>query len=299
MTPRLRRGLLLGAAVVALVTAVVVVVEVTRSSPPVVASTTTGAPRATTTTQPAPVPPASLSVSLWGDSMAVEIMPFLRGALNQQSTTAISFRSETFPGISVCNYVNAGDMEVDATTNRPQVVAFEFSGDVFSACSIRLGKGRPIADYAQTSADDMKAAIEIYLQKDPSIAHLEVLLPPPSVPDTNQAYIDLVVRDYQIMVFSLQDPRVTISSDPAASVSNPDGSFTWTLPSTIQEPAAGVCLGAGGVNTVRSSTGHFCVPESCVGFQPGAWRFSNAMAKDMLDPYGIIVETTTASGYLH
>jgi uncharacterized membrane protein len=55
-------------------------------------------------------------------------------------------------------------------------------------------------------------------------------------------------------------------------------------------------FGPGGVNTVRSPTGHFCIPTSCAGFQPGAWRFVNAEAKDLLAPFGITIRTTIASG---
>jgi len=176
-------------------------------------------------------------------------------------------------------------------------VALQFSGDLFTSCASRLGKGRPLADYAQMSAGDLRTAIEIYRRQDRRLAHVAVLIPPPSSPGGNQAYIDLLDADYRVMVRSLGDPRVTVVYGPAASVSKPDGGFTWTLPCTPQEKQAEVCLGAGGVNTVRSPTGHFCIPISCAGYQPGAWRFVNAEAKDLLAPFGITIRTTIASGY--
>jgi hypothetical protein len=249
------------------------------------------------TTVATPIPPGALTVSSWGDSMASETSKFLSGALDQQTTTHITFESNSFPGTSVCNYVDSGDMAADAASVKPEVVALQFSGDLFTACASRLGKGRPLADYAQMSAGDLKAAIETYLRQDPRLEHVVVLLPPPSSPGGTQAYITLLEADDEIMVRALRDPRVRVASGPAASVSKPDGAFTWTLPCTHQEKLAGVCLGAGRVNTVRSPTGHFCIPTSCAGFQPGAWRFANAEAKDLLAPYGITIRTTIASGY--
>ena len=147
------------------------------------------------------------------------------------------------------------------------------------------------------SAGDVKAAIETYLRQDPRLEHVVVLLPPPSSPGGTQAYITLLDADYESVVRALRDPRVRVASGPAASVSKPDGAFTWTLPCTHQEKRAGVCFGSGRVNTVRSPTGHFCIPTSCTGFQPGAWRFVNAEAKDLLAPYRITIHTTIASGY--
>jgi uncharacterized membrane protein len=253
--------------------------------------------RTTTATVVRPIPPSALTVSSWGDSMASETSQFLLGALDQQTTTHITFESQSFPGISVCNDVDSGDMAADATSVEPQVVALQFSGDLFTPCAVRLGKGRPLADYAQMSAGDLKAAIEIYLRQDPRLEHVAVLLPPPSSPGGTQAYVTLLDADYKVMVRALGDPRVTVAYGPAASVSKPDGAFTWTLPCTRQEKLAGVCFGPGGVNTVRSPTGHFCIPTSCTGFQPGAWRFVNAEAKDLLAPFGITIHTTIASGY--
>ncbi len=251
--------------------------------------------RATTVAEPNP--PHALTVSSWGDSMASETSKFLPGALDQQTTTNITFENHSFPGTSVCNYVDSGDIAADASSVEPEVVALQFSGDLFTACASRLGKGRPLADYAQMSAGDVKAAIETYLRQDPRLEHVVVLLPPPSSPGGTQAYITLLDADYESVVRALRDPRVRVASGPAASVSKPDGAFTWTLPCTHQEKRAGVCFGAGRVNTVRSPTGHFCIPTSCTGFQPGAWRFVNAEAKDLLAPYRITIHTTIASGY--
>jgi hypothetical protein len=245
-----------------------------------------------------PIAPSALAVSSWGDSMAHETSQFLPGALNQQTTTHITFVSHSFPGISVCNYVDSGSIAADATSVEPEVVALQFSGDLFTPCAARLGKHRPLADYAQMSADDVKAAIEIYLHHDPRLMHISVLLCPPSPPGGTQTYVRLLNADYQVMVQALGDRRVTVSHGPAASVSDPDGTFTWTLPCSGQEKLAGVCYGAGRVNTVRSRTGHFCIPTSCAGFQPGAWRFANAEATDLLSPLGITIHTTVASGYV-
>jgi hypothetical protein len=285
----LQAGLVIGVAAAVALASILVVRQV-RSA------TRISVHQATTTVVP-PIPPSALTVSSWGDSMAGETAQFLLGALDQQTTTRMTFESRSFPGISVCDYVDSGDMAADARSMEPEVVALQFSGDLFTPCAIRLGKGRPLADYAQMSAGDLKAAIEIYLRQDPRIEHVAVLLPPPSTPGGIQAYLNLLDDDYQVMAWALGDPRVTVAYGPAASVSDPDGAFTWTLPCTRQEKLAGVCFGAGGVNTVRSPTGHFCIPTSCAGFQPGAWRFVNAEAKDLLAPYGITIHTTIASGY--
>ena len=153
--------------------------------------------------------------------MASETSQFLPGALDQQTTTHVTFESHSFPGISVCNYVDSGDMAADATTVEPDVVALQFSGDLFTSCGARLGKSRPLADYAEMSADDLKAAIETYLRQDPRLEHVVVLLPPPEHPGRNQAYITLHDADYKVMVRALKDPRVTVAYGPAASVSNP------------------------------------------------------------------------------
>ncbi len=80
--------------------------------------------------------------------MASETSQFLPGALAQQTTTHITFESHSFPGTSVCNYVDSGDMAADATSVEPDVVALQFSGDLFTPCAARLGKSRPLADYA-------------------------------------------------------------------------------------------------------------------------------------------------------
>lgn len=286
----LQAGLVIGVSAAVALASILVVRDV-RSTTRVTAH------RASTTTVVPPIPPSALTVSSWGDSMASETSQFLPGALDQQNTTHIKFESHSFPGVSVCNYVDSGDMAADATSVEPEVVALQFSGDVFTPCAVRLGKGRPLADYAQMSAGDLKAAIEIYLRQDPRLEHVAVLLPPPSSTPGSQAYVNLLDPDYQVMVRALRDPRVTVAYGPAVSVSNSHGAFTWTLPCARQEKLAGVCFGAGGVNTVRSPTGHFCIPTSCPGFQPGAWRFVNAEAKDLLAPFGITIHTTIASGY--
>ena len=286
----LQASLVIGVSAAVALTSILVVRELRTT-------TRVTAHRAATTSVVRTIPPSALTVSSWGDSMASETSQFLPGALDQQTTTHVTFESHSFPGISVCNYVDSGDMAADATSVEPDVVALQFSGDLFTSCGARLGKSRPLADYAQMSADDLKAAIEIYLRQDPRLEHVAVLLPLPSTPDGTQAYVNLLDPDYQVMVRALGDPRVTIDHGPAASVSNPDGAFTWTLPCTRQEKLAGVCSGADGVNTVRASTGHFCIPTTCTGFQPGAWRFVNAEAKDLLAPFGITIHTTIASGY--
>jgi hypothetical protein len=234
---------------------------------------------------------------MWGDSMAVEISRFLPQTLRQQRTTSITTRIYTFPGTSVCGYLELGTIADDARNYRPQVASLHFSGNHFLPCATRAGKGLPESVYAQTNTDDLKTAIQIYLTQDPTIEHVAVVLPPPSIPGPPGSSNEQLIADYKAMVASLADPRVSVAAGPAASVSTPSGAFTWTLPCTALEIAGSVCLGAGSVNTVRSPTGHFCIPESCAGFQPGAWRFANAEANDLLSPFGIQIITTLASGY--
>jgi hypothetical protein len=255
----------------------------------------TKASRATTSTTNLAPPPASLSISSWGDSMAAETSQFLGGALRQQPSTEILFASHSFPGVAVCDFINTGAVATDATTVQPQVVAFQFSGDTFTPCGGRLGASATGEQNAQLSADDLRSAIDVYLQQDPRIQHIVVLtLPPAELPA--KTYIDLLNTTYRSMVTALADRRVTIANSPAASVSNAKGGFTTSLPCTEEEKVAGVCMGADSTNIVRSPTGHFCVPTSCAGFQPGAWRFANAEASDLLGPYGITLTRTIASG---
>jgi len=85
-------------------------------------------------------------------------------------------------------------------------------------------------------------------------------------------------------VTALADRRVTISNSPATAVSNIRGGFTTTLPCTEDEKVAGVCMGSDATTIVQRPTGHFCVPTSCAGVQPGAWRFANAEVFDLLAP---------------
>ena len=235
MRHTLQAGLVIGVSVAVALTSIRVVRGVSST-------TRVTSHRASTTTVVPPIPPSALTVSSWGDSMASETSQFLPGALNQQTTTRMTFESHSFPGISVCNYVDSGDMAADATSVEPEVVALQFSGDLFTPCAVRLGKGRPLADYAPMSAGDLKAAIEIYLRQDPRLEHVAVLLPPPSSPGGTQDYVDLLDADYQLMVRALGDSRATVAYGPATSVSNRDGAFTWTLPCAATREAGASLL---------------------------------------------------------
>jgi len=247
----------------------------------------------------------ALSVVAFGDSEGAETDQFVGGALTDAAGVPTTFVAHDYPGTAVCDWIENGVM---ATATNADVVALFFTGDGLSPCTDPPADLSPMALDNLTVAD-MAAAINLLLTG--TVEHVLVISPIPRPPSSiPPAYLG---TQLQAMVRGLHNPRVTYVGSPSLSVS-PTGAVPTTMPCTGLEIAGGVCQGpvVNGVRTnlVFSTNGHFCItsltndvpavgttPAPCPGFQPGAWRWANAEAKDIFSLYGLPFTESLQSGY--
>jgi len=255
-----------------------------HNSAPAVASTPAIAPV---------VPPATLQVAEFGDSISSQANPYLKDALSAATSTKINIVTNAFLGTATCDWFST--MQNVADTYHPQVVIIEFLGNTFTPCiaGAAASGGEAVASqYAQ----DIIRATRIFLDAG---TQKVIIMGGPTVRGSSSNSVTSMVRIAESSaVYAINNPSVSYySAGSWVDVPGTDAS-TPTLPCTTYETANNLCIGpvVNGVktNTVRSPDGtHFCLPDdnsssySANGFCAGAWRFGNAEATAIEEFYNI------------
>ncbi len=225
------------------------------------------------------VPAGPFRVAEYGDSLAMQAVPFFNFTLSMAIT-----KDQQYGGTSICSWFDV--MEQDAAALRPEAVVLQFSGDAFAPCMNGVPLGTP-AYYAKYQADAAEAiaifarvGARVYIASYPVSLQTE---PNPSWDQLNQVFA-------AVAAWSPDASYV----DAGASVEN-NGAFTFSLPCLYFEPCAN--QPSPGQNLVRDPSGsHFCptgnftiVGESgyCDVWSSGAFRYGSTMASGITRDFGL------------
>jgi lysophospholipase L1-like esterase len=208
------------------------------------------------------------AVVLIGDSIALEVTPYLRSALDGPELVA-----RTFGGSAPCDWP-----DVAQGLRRDQDVVISFIGNSLTDCMADGAGGhlqgaalveRYRADVAELVEQVRSAGATVLLVGQPQrgpIA-LEEGGDDPIVAGLNEVYAELAQAEGVSFV------------DAGAALEGDDGSFAAELPCLPEEPECG----PDGVNPVRSDDGvHLCPGPShdpCPVYSSGAFRFARAIAE--------------------
>ncbi len=222
--------------------------------------------------------PGPLRVGEYGDSLAMQAVPFFNFALSSADTL-----DQQYGGTSICSWFD--QMHQDATAFRPEAVVLQFDGDAFAPCMDGVMPGTPA--YFQRYAADSETAINIFAAVG---AHVYIAGTP--ISQNSTAGWDTLDHVYAAVAGSSPDATYV---DAGASVEN-DGQFTFTLPCLSFEPCTGPVVNGVPSNLVRDPSGtHFCptgnftiVGESgyCDVWSSGAFRYGLAMASGVARDFG-------------
>jgi hypothetical protein len=224
------------------------------------------------------ISPGPLRVGEYGDSLAMQAVPFFNFALSSADTS-----DQQYGGTSICSWFD--QMHQDATTFRPEAAVLQFEGDAFAPCMAGVTPGT--LAYFDRYASDAETAINIFAAIG---AHVYIAGAPSSQSST--AGWDTLNNVYAAVARSSPDATYI---DAGASVEN-DGQFTFTLPCLSFEQCTGPVVNGVASNLVRDPSGtHFCptgnftiVGESgyCDVWSSGAFRYGLAMASGVARDFG-------------
>ena len=223
------------------------------------------------------IPAGPMRVGEYGDSLAMQAVPFFNNVLGGAVTREIQYG-----GASICSWFD--QMQQDAATFRPEAVVLEFSGDAMSPCMNGVQLYTP-AYYAKYEADEV-AAIALFERIG---ARVYVAGYPVSLGTESNPLWDQLNQDYASIAGASPDATYI---DAGASVEN-NGAFAFSLPCLYFEP----CLNqpSPGQNLVRDPAGsHFCpdgngtivgVIVYCDTWASGAYRYGSAMASGVVNDF--------------
>lgn len=219
------------------------------------------------TTVPAVPAGAPTTVTLIGDSLAVEAADFLPALLTGQA-----FVPQSFGGTAVCDWLPK-DLGLAAGT----VAIVSFSGNNGTPCMVAGGTTLQGDELVARYRSDTIALIDLALRAGSSV--VLVGQPARGDPDGN-ATIDALNALYRELAAA---PGVSFI-DAGAAVETVEGAFTPTLPCFPSEPT---CDAAGSVVVRSDDQLHFCpgaYQTPCGKYSPGAFRFAGAIVPAAVDP---------------
>jgi hypothetical protein len=223
------------------------------------------------------IPAGPVRVAEYGDSLAMQAIPFFNDALAGAVT-----KVQQYPATSICSWFF--QMPQDAAIFRPEAVVLQFSGDVFSPCMNGVQPYTP-AYYAKYEADEA-AAIALFARVG---ARVYIAGYPVSLGTESNPLWDQLNQDYAAVAAASPDATYV---DAGASVEL-NGAFTFSLPCLYFEP----CLNqpSPGQNLVRAPDGgHFCptgnttvvgLVANCDVWSSGAFRYGSAMASGVVKDF--------------
>lgn len=241
-------------------------------------STTPTADATSTTTSPPPPPPPAPddsrpTVTLFADSLGFESAQVVADALGP----SVRFDSSSLPGVALCDLIGALDRAPEKT---PDIAVVQFSGNNITDC-MKGADGQPLDGAA--AVDKYAADVETVIETLRARGSRVVLASSPRTALNGRAEDINTIYAWTAIDWQARGEPV-VYADTAASLLNPDRSYTGRMPCLPNERAEQGCAPDATI-AVRSDDGtHFCPLLTggltlCPIWSSGAYRFGLALTE--------------------